>query len=88
MESKINTEHGFVKKNEFVQLCEKAKQEALEVFDKRATMGSRSKIEDCRKKLEEEIAEETQRYEEENKGRDPMALVADFIVSNDPACDL
>ena len=53
MESKVNEEHGFVKETEFEQLHERANEEALEMFDKRATMGNKDKITEYRQKLQD-----------------------------------
>lgn len=80
MESKVNEENGFVKETDFNQLNEFARMEAMSLFDKRATMGKRDSIEKHRQSLEEEIEEEMQRYKEENKARDPVGFVANYIV--------
>lgn len=83
MESKINEEHGFVKELEFQQLAEKANTEAMELFNKRATMGNKEKIEQHRQHLKDELNAEFERYKEENKARDPVALVANYIVTTE-----
>ena len=80
MESKVNEEHGFVKETEFEQLHERANEEALEMFDKRATMGNKDKITEYRQKLQDEIKGEYERYHEENKARDPLSLISNYIV--------
>lgn len=76
----MNEENGFVKETDFNQLNDLARLEAMSLFDKRATMGNRDSIEKHRQALEEEIEEEMQRYKEENKSRDPVAFVANYIV--------
>ena len=80
MESKVNEEHGFVKETEFEQLHERANEEALEMFDKRATMGKKEKIAEYRQKLQDDMKGECERYHEENKARDPLSLISNYIV--------
>ena len=80
MESKVNEEHGFVKETEFEQLHERANEEALEMFDKRATMGNKDKITEYRQKLQDDMKGECERYHEENKARDPLSLISNYIV--------
>lgn len=80
MEVKVNEENGFLKEDEFKKLHEKAKEEAISLFNKRATMGNKEKIEKHREALESSIEEERCRYDEENKTRDPAAFLAAYIV--------
>lgn len=80
MESKVNEENGFVKETDFEQLNEKANSEALGLFDKRATMGNKDKITEYRQKLQDEMKGECERYHEENKARDPLSFISNYIV--------
>ena len=80
MEVKVNEESGFLKEDDFKKLHEKAREEAISLFNKRATMGSKEKIEQHREALESSIEEERCRYDEENKTRDPAAFLAVYIV--------
>ena len=80
MEVKVNEEHGFLKDEEFKKLNEKAKESAIMLFNKRATMGSKEKIDQHREALLASIEEERLRYEEENKTRDPTAFIVAYIV--------
>ena len=65
---------------EFQQLAEKAYTDAMQLFDKRATMGNKDRIEQHRQHLKDELELEFERYKEENKARDPVALFANYIV--------
>lgn len=80
MEVKVNEEHGFLKDEEFKKLSEKAKESAIMLFNKRATMGNKEKIDQHREALLASIEEERLRYEEENKTRDPAAFIVAYIV--------
>lgn len=80
MEVKVNEENGFLKDEEFKKQSEKAKESAITLFNKRATMGSKEKIDQHRDALITSIEEERMRYEEENKARDPSAFIASYIV--------
>lgn len=51
MEVKVNEEHGFLKDEEFKKLSEKAKESAIMLFNKRATMGNKEKIDQHREAL-------------------------------------
>ena len=76
----MNEESGFLKEDDFKKLHEKSREEAISLFNKRATMGSKEKIEQHREALESSIEEERCRYDEENKTRDPAAFLAAYIV--------
>ena len=80
MESKVNEENGFVKETEFELLQENAFAEALKLFNKRATMGKKVKIDEYRQKLQDEMKGEYERYREENKSRDPLSFISGYIV--------
>lgn len=80
MEVMVNENHGFLKDEEFKKQDEMAKESAITLFNKRATMGSKEKIDQHRDALIASIEQERLRYEEENKTRDPSAFIAAYIA--------
>ena len=79
MDEKIGT-GKYLNEEEFSELSEHARFDALEIFNTIARMGKQEKIEEARQQLIKEIEDECSRYKEINSSRDPYALISNYSV--------
>lgn len=80
MEVKVNAEYGFVKKEAFEQLHKEAMGRAVEMFEKRATIGRKEIVDEYRQMMMKLIDEARESYWEQNQTRDPLTLISAYIV--------
>ena len=79
MDEKIGT-GKYMNDAEFTELTEQAQTLAMENFNMIARMGNQEKIEESRKQLLQDIAEECDRYKEINNSRNPYAVISNYSV--------
>lgn len=80
MDQKINKDIGHIPDSEFTTVHTEAKEAAVELFNKRATMGSEVLISQFFDTMMDSISIECERFKSENKLRDPMALIGPYLV--------
>ena len=70
----------YLNEEEFSELTDHARFDALEIFNTIARMGKQEKIEEARQQLIKEIEDECSRYKEINSSRDPYAMISNYSV--------
>lgn len=80
MRVEVNQDKGYVKRDQVEIHHAKATQNALALFDKRATMGVKDKITACREKLLKDIEEVHASIVEENESRNVLAKIEKYYV--------
>ena len=80
MQVKVNADYGFLRKEAFEQLHKDAMGQAVEMYEKRATIGRKEIVEEYRRMLMNAIDVAREGFWEENTARDPLALVSAYIV--------
>lgn len=87
MQVKVNPEYGFLRKEAFEQLHKDAQEKALEMYEKRATIGRKEIVDEYRRTLMNSIDVAREAFWEQNQARDPLALVSVYIVGEQRTWD-